>query len=95
MRERGAAPGARRGVAADAPRRRHVRRVHLDLETDDVAAEVARLIALGAAVEAEHNLFTVLRDPGGVVFCVVPVQTGDDFAPNATTWPQRSRAGAI
>jgi len=70
-------------------------RVHLDLETDDVAAEVARLLALGAAVEAEHNLFTVLRDPGGMVFCVVPVQTAGDFAPNATTWPQRSRAGAI
>jgi len=70
-------------------------RVHLDIETDDVAAEVARLLALGAAVEAAHNHFTVLRDPGGIVFCVVPVQTGDDFAPNATTWPQRSRAGVI
>ncbi len=62
-------------------------RVHLDIETDDVAAEVVRLLALGATVEAEHNHFAVLRDPGGMVFWVVPVQTGDDFAPNATTWP--------
>ena len=61
-------------------------RVHLDIETDDVAAEVARVVALGARVEEERDGYTILRDPGGMVFCVVPVQTGDDFEREALTW---------
>lgn len=62
-------------------------RVHLDVETDDVPAEVARLRDLGATIDREHAYFTVLRDPAGLVFCVVPVQTDEDFEFNATTWP--------
>ncbi|MDQ3543194.1 MAG: glyoxalase/bleomycin resistance/dioxygenase family protein [Actinomycetota bacterium] len=62
-------------------------RVHLDIETDNVAAEVARLTALGATIGTEMKHYTVMRDPSGMVFCVVPVQTGDAFAPNATEWP--------
>ena len=62
-------------------------RIHLDLETDDVAAEVARVVGLGAAVLEEREGYTILTDPGGMVFCVVPVQTGDHFARHATTWP--------
>ena len=61
-------------------------RVHLDIETDDVAAEVARVVALGAAVEDARDGYTILRDPGGMVFCVVPVQTGADFEREALTW---------
>jgi hypothetical protein len=61
-------------------------RVHLDIETDDVAAEVARVVALGARVEEERDGYTILRDPGGLVFCVVPVQTGADFEREALTW---------
>ncbi len=60
-------------------------RIHLDLETDDVAAEVARLIGLGAALVSETGGCVQLRDPTGLVFCVVPVQS-DDFATTATTW---------
>lgn len=62
-------------------------RVHLDIETDDVDAEVARLEAMGAAIDTELEHYTVMRDPSGVVFCVVPVQTGEAFAAEATTWP--------
>lgn len=62
-------------------------RVHLDIETDNVAAEVARMTALGATIDTELEHYTVMRDPSGMVFCVVPVQTGDNFAPNATEWP--------
>jgi hypothetical protein len=62
-------------------------RVHLDVETDDVAAEVSRLSALGARVIAEPEGYVVLTDPGGLVFCVVPVQTGEEFDRAATTWP--------
>ena len=62
-------------------------RVHLDLETDDVPAEVARLEALGATTESRHDTWAVLHDPGGLVFCVVPVFTDqDDFDRHASTW---------
>lgn len=62
-------------------------RVHLDIETDDVPAEVARVVALGATVTEQHESYAVLTDPGGLVFCVVPEQTGADFEAHATTWP--------
>jgi hypothetical protein len=62
-------------------------RVHLDIETDDVAAEVARLEALGARVTDRRDDYAILEDPGGLVFCVVPVQGPADFDANATTWP--------
>jgi predicted enzyme related to lactoylglutathione lyase len=50
-------------------------RMHLDLETDDVEAEVRRLEALGATrwdhqQERGHD-FWVLRDPWGNEFCVL------------------------
>lgn len=58
-------------------------RVHLDIETDDVAAEVDRLVVLGATVVEEPEGFMVLNDPGGLVFCVVPVQS--DQPPSRST----------
>jgi predicted enzyme related to lactoylglutathione lyase len=61
-------------------------RIHLDIESDDVAAEVRRVVALGATVLAEHETYTILADPGGLVFCVVPIQTGEDFERHALTW---------
>ena len=49
-------------------------RVHLDFRTEDRAAEVARLVGLGATALAEHCLgdfcWTVLSDPAGNEFCV-------------------------
>lgn len=63
-------------------------RVHLDVETDDVPAEIARLEALGARIDTPHEDWAVMTDPAGLLFCVVPVQTGEvAFAANATTWP--------
>jgi len=59
-------------------------RVHLDIHTDDVAAEVARLIRLGATEAARHDDWVVLEDPAGLTFCVVPVAPDDpllDAAP--------------
>lgn len=61
-------------------------RVHLDIETDDVAAETARLLAAGATVVDQHDDYTVLADPGGLLVCVVPVQTGAAFEEHAVTW---------
>ncbi|WP_248582665.1 VOC family protein [Nocardioides sp. InS609-2] len=61
-------------------------RIHLDIETDDVRAEVARVVALGATVVEDRAGYVILTDPGGLVFCVVPVQTGADFEEHAVTW---------
>ncbi len=59
---------------------------HLDIETDDVKAEVSRLEALGAEVKARISQHVVMRAPGGHTFCVVPMMRGD-FDTNAKTWP--------
>jgi hypothetical protein len=63
-------------------------RYHLDIETDDVQAELARLLSLGAVVEVEHDGFTTLRAPGGHLVCVVPVQSDQAlFDADHRTWP--------
>jgi hypothetical protein len=45
-------------------------RAHLDLGTDDIAAEVSRVEALGARVLWRRDGFVALRDPVGLPFCV-------------------------
>ncbi|MEQ4304347.1 VOC family protein [Plantactinospora sp. B6F1] len=45
-------------------------RVHVDLRADDRAAEVARLVGLGASVISEFDVWTLLADPEGNEFCV-------------------------
>jgi hypothetical protein len=62
-------------------------RVHLDIETDDVDAEVNRLVGLGAVELARIQSWVVMRDPVGTVFCVIRVHLADAFAAAATTWP--------
>lgn len=61
-------------------------RVHLDIETDDVDAEVARLEALGARRLHQVRTWWVMEDPSGQPFCVVRPQT-PDFPGDAATWP--------
>jgi predicted enzyme related to lactoylglutathione lyase len=63
-----------------------VPRIHLDIETDDMTAEVERLIALGATVVEEIETWVVMRDPAGVVFCVVDVQSRETFHAHASSW---------
>ncbi|MEU9246385.1 VOC family protein [Streptomyces sp. NPDC048385] len=46
-------------------------RVHFDLSTTDAAAEVKRLCALGATVQAEHEDWITMQDPDGNEFCVM------------------------
>jgi hypothetical protein len=60
-------------------------RIHLDVETDDLDAEVSRLEQLGAVRVGGSDGCVHLRDPAGLIFCVVPVQS-DDFEQHATTW---------
>jgi hypothetical protein len=63
-------------------------RVHLDVDTDDVEAEVRRLESLGATrLESyDDGRYWQMADPGGLVFCVIPPHT-PDFEEQATTWP--------
>ena len=61
-------------------------RIHLDIESDNPSAEIDRLIGLGATPVQREEDFAIMQDPGGLVFCVVPVQTGERFEREATTW---------
>lgn len=45
-------------------------RAHLDLAAEDRPSEVRRHARLGADVVAEHQSWTVLRDPAGAAYCV-------------------------
>ncbi|WP_285566492.1 VOC family protein [Streptomyces sp. RTGN2] len=53
-------------------RKRAKNRLHLDLRSADMAAEVSRLVAIGAVVLARHAEHCVLADPEGNEFCLFP-----------------------
>ncbi|MFG1897934.1 VOC family protein [Micromonospora zamorensis] len=62
-------------------------RFHLDIETDDVPAETARLIGLGATEVSQWLECRILRAPGGHLLCVLPVESPPElFAAEARTW---------
>lgn len=63
----------------------HDSRVHIDIESDDVPAEVARLEKLGARVVEQRERWTVMQAPTGQRFCVIRVQR-QDFQQNANHW---------
>jgi predicted enzyme related to lactoylglutathione lyase len=80
---REAIPGLVTAVQAvdDAPR------FHLDIETDDVEAETARLIGLGATQVSRWLECRILRAPGGHLLCVLPVHSDPEvFEAQARTW---------
>jgi hypothetical protein len=80
--------GALPGISVDVQAVDDTPRYHVDIETDDVEAEVARLTALGATVVARPPGFCILRAPGGHLLCVVPVQSDPAlFTATARTWP--------
>lgn len=63
----------------------HESRVHIDIETDDIPAEVARLEKLGATVDNRLERWVVMRAPSGQRFCVVRVQR-DGFDKDSNSW---------
>ena len=63
----------------------HPSRVHLDIETDDIDAEVARLEALGATRVAFVKRWWVMQAPDGQRFCVVPLRD-DNGRPAPHRW---------
>ena len=64
----------------------HPSRVHLDIETDDIEAEVRRLERLGARRIAQVRTWSVMEAPTGQRFCLVRPQRSD-FAEHANAWP--------
>ena len=65
----------------------HESRVHLDIETDDVDAEVERLEALGATRLKQIHTWCVMQAPTGQRFCVVRTKSApSEFAVIATEW---------
>ena len=63
----------------------HPSRVHLDIETDDLEAEVRRLEALGARRLNKVKTWWVMEAPTGQRFCVVRPQS-THFATQANRW---------
>lgn len=63
----------------------HESRVHIDIETDDIPAEVARLEELGATVDKRMERWVVMKAPSGQRFCVVRVQR-DGFEKDTNSW---------
>jgi predicted enzyme related to lactoylglutathione lyase len=63
----------------------HPSRVHIDIEADDIEAEVRRLEALGARRITQVRTWVVLEAPTGQRFCVVRPQRSD-FAARANRW---------
>ena len=64
----------------------HPSRVHLDIETDDIEAEVQRLEKLGAKRVQQVSRWWVMEAPTGQRFCVVHADS-TNFERLATTWP--------
>ena len=63
----------------------HDSRVHLDIETDDFAAEIGRLERLGAKRIQDFPRWTVMEAPSGHRFCIINPNR-PDFARNAHEW---------
>jgi len=63
----------------------HPSRVHLDIESDDVEAEVQRLEKLGARRVEQVRTWWVMEAPTGQRFCVVKPQRGP-LGDDANRW---------
>ena len=63
----------------------HPSRIHIDIETDDIEAEVKRLEALGAIVIDKMERWTVMEAPSKHRFCIIGVRR-DGFDEKANVW---------
>jgi len=64
----------------------HPSRLHLDIETDDIEAEVKRLEALGAKRIEKGLRWWIMEAPTGQRFCVVRPQKPQAFEREANRW---------
>jgi hypothetical protein len=74
-------------VHVEVQRVSHASRVHLDIESDDIEAEVRRLERLGAQRIGMVQDWFVMQAPTGQRFCVVKPQRAD-FAARANRWEE-------
>ena len=65
----------------------HPSRVHIDIESDDIEAEVRRLEGLGARRVGDVRTWVVMEAPTGQRFCVVRPQRAD-FEKAANVWDE-------
>ena len=65
----------------------HPSRVHLDIESDDIEAEVRRLEKLGARRVQQVHTWWVMEAPTGQRFCVVRAKTDLAGAVGVSAWP--------
>lgn len=77
---------SQRDLAIEVQRVQHESRLHLDIEADDVAAEVSRLEALGARRIQQVSTWVVMESPTGQRFCVVRAKKGLEGSPGANSW---------
>jgi hypothetical protein len=63
----------------------HESRVHLDIESDDIEAEAARLERLGAKRVGNVKSWIVLEAPTGQRFCVVKAKSPLEGKPGTRT----------
>ena len=61
-------------------------RIHVDIHTDDLDAEVARLEGLGAERVQQVHRWWIMRDPAGLLLCVIPERPGALDDSNAQRW---------
>jgi len=73
------------GLHIEVQKVQHESRVHLDIETDNIEAEVARLEACGARVIEQRERWCVMEAPTGQRFCVVR-QGSENFEEEANRW---------
>ena len=64
----------------------HPSRVHLDIEADDVEAEVKRLEQLGARRIEQISTWQVMEAPTGQRFCVVRAKGDLSTLPGGRDW---------
>jgi hypothetical protein len=77
---------SRRGLTVEVQAVDHASRVHVDIETDDVEAEAARLEALGARRIEKIHSWWVMEAPTGQRFCIVRAKGDLSASADASTW---------
>ena len=77
--------GSQHGLHIEVQAVTHPSRVHLDIESDDIEAEVLRLEKLGAKRIQQIRTWWVMEAPTGQRFCVIRAASVD-FDATASQW---------
>ncbi len=73
------------GLTVEVQNVKHPSRVHMDIETDAIQAEIKRLENLGATVVSKIETWYVMEAPTGQRFCIVNAQA-ENFDSDANVW---------